>query len=189
MTPEATKRGAGGYHPKHVRGTAIAEVADDDLLRLGDADARILPPWLREFGRWLSEKKRPVADQLARIFDLTGETWTLPRLNELKLMGAFHEYVVIMHERGIRAAKERLGEITYNAVEGLAEGIADTRNTKEWATMSKLTGQVLERAMPRREDLMQQNLQVNILLSPKQLALEENDSIEVVTEPIAPDTV
>ena len=163
-------------------------MADDDLLRLGDADARVLSPWLRDFGRWLAEgKRKDIADQLTRIFDLTGETWTLPRLNELKQMGAFKEYVTIMHERGIRAAKERLGEITYNAVEGLAEGIADTRSTKEWATMSKLTGQVLERAMPRREDLALQNTNINITFSMRQRDILEAPLIEVESEVVLPD--
>lgn len=176
---------AGGYRPKRIRGQVPAEVEDETLAKLGAANERMLPPPLRTFGRWLAEKmKRPIAEQLAKLFDITGETWTLPRLNELKQMGPFREYTDVMRERGIRAAKERLGEVAFDAVEGLAEGIGDTRSTKDWAVMSKLTGQVLERAIPRRDDLALQNMQVNIILTPKQVALEETPLLETTWEAV-----
>lgn len=178
---------AGGYHPKRIRGQVPAEVENETLAKLGASNERMLPPPLRIFGRWLAEKKRPIRDQLAKLFDITGETWTLPRLNELKQLGPFREYTDVMHERGIRAAKERLGEVAFDAVEGLAEGIGDTRSTKDWAVMSKLTGQVLERAIPRREDLAQQNLNFNIVFSMRQRDVLEAIPIEIESEVVPPD--
>jgi len=180
---------AGGARPKKIRGKAIATVDDFDLQRLAEANGRVLPPPLREFGRWISEKRRPMEDQLGKLAELTGETWTLPKLNELKLYGAFREYVDIMRERGLRAAKERMGEISYDAIENLKWAMDECKAAEDYGTMPKITGQIVERAIPRRDDLTQQNVQVNITLSPKQLALEDSEPPEVTIEPIAPDPV
>lgn len=179
---------AGGYRPRNVRGKAVADVGDAELKLLGAADERILPPPLRTFGRWLAEKwHRPKAEQLAKLFDITGETWTLPRLNELKQTGAFKEYVVIMHERGLRAAKERMGEISYDAIENLKWAMDACKSAEDYGTMPKITGQIVERAIPRRDDLGNQNVQVNVVFSPRQLAREETAEIEVTATPITPE--
>lgn len=135
---------------------------------------RELQPWMREFGRWLSEHRGPprVQKQLDELKHLTGTDWSYQQLKALQRDNElFRDYCSIMRERGLRAAKERLGEVAYDAVEGLAEGIKFTRAEKDYSTMAKLTGQVLERTMPRRDDLNTQRLAININLSEKQQAL------------------
>ena len=76
-----------------------------------------------------------------------------------------------MQERGLRAARERLGEIAYKAVDNLDWAMDSARSENDYEAMPKITGQVLERTMPRRDDLSAGKLTINIQLSERQHAL------------------
>lgn len=129
-------------------------------------------------------RRAGIPQQLEKLKELTGYEWTFPQLRELKSVGLFQEYVRVMRERGLAAAKLKIAEVAYDAVEGLAEGIAATREAKDYGTMAKLTGQVLERTMPRRDELVQQRLTINVSLTKEQEALEALQPMEVEIEPL-----
>lgn len=151
-----------------------------------DKAGHVFEPWQREFARWFARMPRGTAieNQLGKLKELTGYEWTFSQLKFLKSSGLFREYVNVMRERSLAAAKLRIGEIAYEAVEGLAEGIAVTREEKDYATMAKLTGQVLERTMPRRDELVNQRLTINVSLTKEQQALEELQPLDVEIEPL-----
>ena len=158
-------------------GTKLAVTPDQHII---NEAGHVFEQWQRDFAKWLVvERKAPVPKQPAKLFTLTGETWTPARLKLLRGGGLFREYVRVLREGGVALARERLAEIAPKAVDRIEWAMDAAHAAEDYATMPKITGQILERVIPRRDDLTQQRLTVNVTLTDKQQRLESLQPIDV----------
>jgi hypothetical protein len=151
-----------------------------------NAAGHVFEQWQRDFARWLAGagKRALVKTQLEKLQELTAETWTPARLKGLRDSGLFREYLRVLREGGVALARERLAEIAPKAVDRIEWAMDAAHKEGDYANMPKITGQILERVIPRRDDLTQQRLTINIGLSDKQKALLESTPIDVEFEAI-----
>jgi hypothetical protein len=151
-----------------------------------NAVGHVFEAWQKDFARWLvgDGRRAPVTKQLDKLRTLTGETWTPARLRLLRQGGLFREYVRVLREGGVALARERLAEIAPKAVDRIEWAMDEAHRNKDYANMPKITGQVLERVIPRRDDLTQQRLTINIALTDKQKALLDSAPIDTTFEPL-----
>ena len=181
-------------HPA-MHDKSIATMEDNELWRIAQSDQMFLEPYEREFIRWLTSErtgekgnkyKYSVAQKLAKLKDLTGDTWTLSDMRTLAQGPRFREYYLVLREKALRAAQERLGELAYKAVENLDWAMDEAKAEGDYGTMPKITGQILERAMPRREDLTVTNQSITIIMSERQAA-DYTSPVTIVEALVLPD--
>lgn len=167
-----------------AKSTLPAKVLYHDEVK--HAAESVFEPWQRQFAKWLALKGTNIRvnDQLAKLQELTGETWTVARMRTLKTASLFREYLRILREGGVALARERLAEIAPKAVDRIEWAMDEAHKANDYAAMPKITGQVLERVIPRRDDLTQQRLTINIALSDKQKVLLDSEPIDVEYEPL-----
>ena len=179
LTPE--DRVALANLPRRVRaGRVAAAVRDHSRLR----------PWMQLFAYWYAFAPKPtVVEQRIRASEFACDQVSTPQINNLKRREDFRELVEKFQAGGVEGALAKLKADLPFYVDLHRKGAEMAYEAKDYAAIPKFTLHALEITSPRRNDLLQQNLQVNIQLSPKQLALEDADAIAVTAEPIAPDPV
>src|SRR5437667_3765115 len=89
-----------------IRDRPITSFEDAELKQLMAADVTTFYPWQRDFVLWYIERSvRRHGEVLAKLEELTGETWTFPRFKEMMATHvALREYLTIARERGRRLA-------------------------------------------------------------------------------------
>jgi len=179
LTPE--DRAALAELPARLRKTRIpTQLRDTARLR----------PWMQLFAYWYAfTSKHSTTEACIKASELAHDSISKHQLTQLRRRPDFQELVEKFQAGGVEGALAKLKADLPFYVDSHRLGLEMAIKEKDYSVIPKYTLHALEIVHPRRNDLAQQNLQVNISLSPKQLAVEEADAIEVTAEPIAPDSV
>lgn len=166
--------------------TPHALLAPADLARAQAINAaKVFAPWQKEYAAWYAfHRHTPNAEKLAKLKELTGWEWTLSRWRILHENTIFRAYVRALRERPLEEAKKKMGELSYKAVVYTEWAMDAAHQEGDYEAMPKITAQVFERTMPRREDLGTPQQTVVVVLTDKQKAIEEAPPIEVTWEEV-----
>lgn len=149
----------------------------DDDITAGEQEGAIqalghkLLPWQRTFARWLAGGKvypRRNA-QFAKLKELRGFEVSDVDRRELIRHPAFRAYFQIFQDRGIRAARARMEEVSLEAVNTLTWAMRKSKQKDDYRAVPNIVSPILERAMPRRDSIGMQQAQVTVVLTTQQL--------------------
>jgi len=153
-------------------------------------DMAKLRPWMQMFAYWYAfAPKTTVTECRIKARELAHDDVSSGDVAYLRRRPDFQELVEKFQAGGVEGALAKLKADLPFYVDSHRLGLEMAIKDKNYNVIPKYTLHALEITSPRRNDLLQQNLQVNISLSPKQMALEEGETLEVTAEPIAPDPV
>lgn len=163
------------------RGKHISEYSDTELTAYQRNST--IPLWAREFLFWYTTERRSVAEQNAKLTELSGMEFDDEARKDFIRSAPVQEYKLIIEARDRRALSERMNNLGFKAADHLEKGMAKAAATDDLGNLFKATGQVLQYALPRADDVQAQQITVNVQLTPKQQALEELPPIDVIAEP------
>lgn len=130
-----------------------------------------LHPWQRQFARWLAGSKvyPRLPAQRAKLKDLRGFEVPETERKELIRHPAFKAYFQIFQDRGIRAARARMEEVSLEAVNTLTWSMRKAKQKEDYRAVPNIVSPILERAMPRRDSIGMTQAQVTVVLTTQQL--------------------
>lgn len=130
-----------------------------------------LYPWQRAFARWLAGSKvyPRLPAQRAKLQQLRGFEMAETDRKELIRHPAFKAYFQIFQDRGIRAARARMEEVSLEAVNTLTWSMRKAKQKDDYRAVPNIVSPILERAMPRRDSIGMQQAQVTVVLTTQQL--------------------
>lgn len=164
--------------PKRMRARRIpAQLRDEKRLR----------PWMQIFAYWLAFApfKTTVGERRIKASELARDQVSNGQVRVLLARADFRALMEKYQAGGVEGALEKLKADLPFYVDLHREGAEMARADGNYAVIPKYTLHALEIVAPRRNDLGQQNVQVNVTFSAKQLALEETPPLEVTVTPIA----
>lgn len=151
-------------------------------------DTSRLRPWMQMYAYWRAfVSKSSSTERRIKASSLACDQVSYNQIRSLERRSDFRDLVEKFQAGGVEGALAKLKSDLPFYVDTHRKGLEMAVAAEDYAAIPKYTLHALEIVHPRRNDLAQQNLQVNITLSPKQLALEDADTIEIAAEPIAPD--
>ena len=160
--------------------------ADDEALHsLIQSAAHTLSPQQREFARWLARYRAPIHEQLKKLKELTGYDWSEDARKTLLGNGLFRTYFLAIKEQGERSIRLRVIEIAAKGME-LADWAMDrAKANDDYRAVPNLVSPFLERALPRRQDLVTTSQTIIIQITGAQKAVMEASAPVVDAEIIS----
>ena len=153
-------------------------------------DTSRLRPWMQMYAYWRAfAPKTNSTERRIKASGLSHDQVSYNQVRNLERRSDFRDLVEQFQAGGVEGALAKLKVDLPFYVDTHRKGLEMAVAAEDYAAIPKYTLHALEIVSPRRNDIGQQNLQVNITLSPKQLALEEAAEIAVTAEPIAPNDV
>ena len=158
---------------ERAQAKAIVQSSDDDALHaLLQSAAGTLGPQHREFARWLAAvPKRSIPDQLAKLQECTGYDWSNEERQTLLGTGPFRTYFLVLREKSIRTARVRVEEVAVKGIDALDWAIDKAIKDGDHRAIPSIVSPALERAMPRRQDMVAQAPTIIIQISGAQRAI------------------
>lgn len=163
---------------ENAQAKALIHSADDDALHaLLQSAAGTLGPQHREFARWLADKPHVgINEQLEKLKECTGYDWSNDERKVLLGTGPFRTYFLAVREKSLRSARIRIEEVAVKGIEALDWAIDKAIKEGDHRSIPNIVSPALERAMPRRQDLVNTAPTIIIQISGAQRAIMESVS-------------
>lgn len=164
----------------------VKALPDDELHGLLQSVAGTLTGPQRDFARWyVRHEGARIPDQLVELKELTGYEWSNDERKELFGSGAFRTYYLAIREKSKRTLAIRIEEVALKGVEALDWALDKAQHESDYRAIPNIVNPVLERAMPRRQDMSNAAPTVHIHISDKQAALMDSPAPIVEAEIIS----
>jgi len=169
---------------------ALAELPE--RMRRGRVERQVrdtsrLRPWMQMYAYWRAfAAKTNSTERRIKASGLACDQVSYNQIRNLERRSDFRDLVEKFQAGGVEGALAKLKADLPFYVDTHKKGTEMALEAGDYAAIPKFTLHALEIVSPRRNDLLQQNLQVNVVLSPRQLAREETAEIEVIATPVAP---
>ena len=160
-----------------------------NFLERHQSEENFLRPWEQLFAYWLAFapfKVTPV-QKVQKATEFAHDTVTYGHVRYLLGRRDVKELMVKFQAGGIEAALEKLKSDLPFYVETHRKGLEMALEDGNYSVIPKYTLHALEIVAPRRNDLGQQNVQVNVTLSTKQQALLDSERPLIEAEVVRPD--
>ena len=153
------------------------EPLPDDAITEGESQSAAqsigqkLLPWQRDFARWMASRKTfpRRAAQYEKLREVAGREFTDQERRDLVRHPAFRAYFQIFQDRGVRAARARVEEVSLEAVNTLTWAMRKAKREDDYKAVPNIVGPIMERAMPRRDTIGMNQAQVTVVLTTQQL--------------------
>ena len=147
-----------------------------------------LRPWHAKFAVWLADQVHPpITVQCDVASRVAGYHVTYGMLKHLRKRDDFRELVATIQQGGIDAARAILINDLPLYMELHRWGAERSKAKDDTRGLASYTTPALDRVLPKREGFAALQQNVTVVLTEKQLRLEESAPIEVTTEPISKD--
>lgn len=157
---------------------------------LVEAQKAHLAPWMVAFAEWyaLQPKCYSLKEQLRVAREFANAPLTQAELRNAKTRPDWHVLVDKFYQGGIVAARAKMEADASWYIDMHKKGLKKADEAEDYRAFPNFTLPWIERVAPRRDNLLQQNLQVNVILSEKQHALLDGTMPEVEAEVLPPAT-